>query len=111
MSKAPHVLVIVILSSFLISPVLARPVTSADLYNKKICWNNGFISTYNKDGSFDGNRSGHGTWNLNGDLLTVNADHGSKQYQQRRGHFSQHSEGLEERPEYRILGQLLQLSV
>src|SRR5271170_6590546 len=36
---------------------------------------------------------------------------GSKQYQQRRGHFSQHSEGLEERPEYRILGQLLQLSV
>jgi hypothetical protein len=55
----------------------AAPVTDADLRGKKICWNTGFTSSYNKDGSFDGNRSGHGTWRLNGDLLTVSAEHGS----------------------------------
>jgi hypothetical protein len=54
----------------------AAPVTDADLRGKKICWNTGFTSSYNKDGSFDGNRSGHGTWRLNGDLLTVSAEHG-----------------------------------
>lgn len=58
-------------------PAVADPVTDADLRGKKICWNNGGTSSYNKDGSFDGNRSGHGTWRLNGDVLTVNADHGS----------------------------------
>jgi hypothetical protein len=56
---------------------IAAPVTDADLRGKKICWNTGFTSSYNKDGSFDGNRSGHGTWRLNGDLLTVSAEHGS----------------------------------
>lgn len=56
---------------------IAGPVTDADLRGKKICWNTGFISTYNKDGSFDGNRAGHGTWSLSGDLLTVNAEHSS----------------------------------
>jgi hypothetical protein len=56
----------------------AAPVTDADLRGKKICWNTGFTSSYNKDGSFDGNRSGHGTWRLNGDLLTVSAEHGSE---------------------------------
>jgi hypothetical protein len=55
----------------------AAPVTDADLRGKKICWNTGFTSSYNKDGSFDGNRSGHGTWRLNGDVLTVSAEHGS----------------------------------
>ena len=58
-------------------PALAGPVTDADLRGKKICWNTGYTSSYNKDGSFDGNMSGHGTWSLNGDVLTVNANHGS----------------------------------
>jgi hypothetical protein len=56
---------------------LAGAVTDADLRGKKICWNNGIINSYNKDGSFDGSTVGHGTWRLNGDLITVNAEHGS----------------------------------
>jgi len=64
MSKAPHVLVIVILSSFLISPVLARPVTSADLYNKKICWNNGNVQTYHSGQKFEETYGGAGTWSI-----------------------------------------------
>jgi hypothetical protein len=56
-------------------PAFAGPVTDADIRGKKIGWNTGFISSYNKDGSFDGNRAGHGTWSLNGDVLTVNAEH------------------------------------
>jgi hypothetical protein len=60
-----------------ILPALAGAVTDADLRGKKICWNTGVISTYNKDGSFDGNRAGHGTWSLSGDMLTVNAEHAS----------------------------------
>ena len=39
---------------------IAAPVTDADLRGKKICWNTGFTSSYNKDGSFDGNRSATG---------------------------------------------------
>jgi hypothetical protein len=58
-------------------PALAGPVSDTDLRGKKICWSNGYIGSYNKDGSFDGNRSGHGTWRLAGDVLTVNGDHGS----------------------------------
>ena len=60
-------------------PLPRLPVQSAmgDLRGKKICWNTGLTSSYNKDGSFDGNRSGHGTWRLNGDVLTVSAEHGS----------------------------------
>jgi hypothetical protein len=29
---------------------IAAPVTDADLRGKKICWNTGFTSSYNKDG-------------------------------------------------------------
>jgi hypothetical protein len=49
----------------------ADPVTDADIRGKKICWTTGVTSTYGKDGSFDSNRSGHGTWTLVGDRLTV----------------------------------------
>jgi hypothetical protein len=52
---------------------LADPVTDADFRGKTICWNNGSKATYGKDGSFDSNRSGHGTWSLSGDVLTVSA--------------------------------------
>jgi hypothetical protein len=56
---------------------IAATVTDADLRGKKICWNTGFSSSYGKDGSFAGSTIGHGTWRLNGDLLTVSAEHGS----------------------------------
>jgi hypothetical protein len=50
---------------------IAAAVTDADLRGKKICWNTGIISTFGKDGSIDSNRSGHGTWRLSGDQLTL----------------------------------------
>jgi hypothetical protein len=75
MRKTPIILAAVVSGHSVCA--LAGAVTDADLRGKKICWNTGFTSSYNKDGSFDGNRIGHGTWRLNGDLLTVNAEHGS----------------------------------
>jgi hypothetical protein len=60
---------------------LADPVSDADIRGKKICWTDGIISTYGKDGSFDSNRSGHGTWTLAGDRLTVIAANGAGESQ------------------------------
>jgi hypothetical protein len=79
MSRKSFIFAVVVCGAALAQsvPAVAGGVTDADLRGKKICWNTGFISSYNKDGSFDGNRAGHGTWSLNGDLVTVNAEHGS----------------------------------
>lgn len=79
MLKTSLIITAVMCGVVLISSIaaMADPVSDADLRGKKICWNTGFVSSYNKDGSFDGNRSGHGTWRLNGDVITVNAEHGS----------------------------------
>jgi hypothetical protein len=56
---------------------LANPVTDADLRGKTICWSyGGTRNTYGKDGSFDSNLIGHGTWSLVGDRITENGDHG-----------------------------------
>ena len=114
MSKKSFVVAVVMGGAALAQsvPAVAGAVTDADLRGKKICWNTGFISTYNKDGSFDGNRAGHGTWSLNGDLVTVNAEHGSgaSNISKDGDTFSQHSEGLEERQGHRGVGKVLQLS-
>jgi hypothetical protein len=40
---------------------LAGQVTNSDLAGKKICWNNGAIATYGKDGSLSCSKCGHGT--------------------------------------------------
>ena len=57
---------------------LASPVTDADLRGKTICWSfGGTRITYGKDGSFDSNLLGHGTWSLSGDTLTEHGDHGA----------------------------------
>ena len=56
---------------------LANPVTDADLRGKKICWTTGIVSTYNKDGSYDSNRVGHGNWRLVGDQIMISAEHGA----------------------------------
>ena len=55
---------------------LAGPVTKADLTGKKICWSDGGSPTYGKNGAYDENIFGHGTWRLAGDRLTVVASHG-----------------------------------
>jgi hypothetical protein len=55
----------------------AGPVSDSDLRGKKICWNNGAFTAFGKDGSFDSNRTGHGTWTLTGDLLNIMASNGN----------------------------------
>ena len=75
MRKIPILLVAVVSGHS--ACAFAGAVTDADLRGKKICWNTGFTSSYNKDGSFDGSRIGHGTWRLSGDMLTVSAEHGA----------------------------------
>jgi hypothetical protein len=56
---------------------LAAPVTDADLRGKTVCWSyGGTRNTYGKDGSFDSNLVGHGTWRLVADRLTEDGDHG-----------------------------------
>jgi hypothetical protein len=56
---------------------LAGPVTDADLRGRTVCWSyGGTRNTYGKDGSFDSNLAGHGTWSLVGDRLTEHGDHG-----------------------------------
>jgi hypothetical protein len=47
----------------------AGPVAEADLAGKKICWSNGGVATYGKDGTYESNMNGHGTWRLVGDKL------------------------------------------
>jgi hypothetical protein len=56
---------------------LASAVTDADLRGKTICWSyGGTRNTYGKDGSFDSNLIGHGTWRLVADRLTEDGEHG-----------------------------------
>jgi hypothetical protein len=58
-------------------PALAGPVTDADLRGKTVCWSyGGTRNIYRKDGSFDSNLVGHGTWRLVADRLTEDGDHG-----------------------------------
>jgi hypothetical protein len=76
MSRKSFIVAVVVCGAALAQsiPAVAGGVTDADLRGKKICWNNGNTSTYNKDGSFDSNRVGHGTWRLNGDVVTISAE-------------------------------------
>jgi hypothetical protein len=46
----------------LLSPAIARSVTSADLSGKKICWNNGDVETYYAGGKYNSTGYGDGTW-------------------------------------------------
>jgi hypothetical protein len=51
----------------------AEPVTKADLGGKKICWSDGW-ATYGKNGSFEAQGCGHGTWRLVGDRVQTRAN-------------------------------------
>ena len=73
-----YVLVVLSVAAFALSTaVRAGPVTKADFAGKRICWSNGAVATYGKDGSFDCNRCGDGTWRLVGDALTENSPSGA----------------------------------
>jgi hypothetical protein len=79
MVKTPFIISAVMCGTVLVGSIaaIANPVTDADLRGKKICWNNGAAGSYNKDGSYDSNRIGHGTWRLAGAQLTVIGSNGS----------------------------------
>lgn len=52
----------------------AAPVTSADLAGKKICWNNGSVSSYGAGGSYSNNMTGNGTWSMAGGGVHIHTD-------------------------------------
>jgi len=53
----------------------AAPVNSADLSGKRICWDNGSISSYGPGGKYSNNMSGDGTWSLTAHGLHIHTDH------------------------------------
>jgi hypothetical protein len=48
------------------SPVLARPVTTADLSGKMICWSNGVIQSFEADGKSASSQYADGAWSIGG---------------------------------------------
>ncbi len=52
----------------------AAPVTSADLSGKKICWNNGSVSSYGAGGKYSNNMTGNGTWSMAGGGVHIHTD-------------------------------------
>ena len=51
-------------SVLLLSTAIARPVTTADLLGKKICWANGNTVTYLPGGKQISTMGGEGTWRV-----------------------------------------------
>jgi hypothetical protein len=60
-----------------VSAALAAPVTAADLTGKKICWDNGNVSTFLPGGKFSSNRSGNGTWAMTAGGVETHTEHWS----------------------------------
>ena len=54
----------------------AASATRADIAGKTICQDNGVTVTYFANGSAVSNRFGKGSWMLNGNMLTLNAESG-----------------------------------
>ncbi|MGB7100908.1 MAG: hypothetical protein WBD95_19365 [Xanthobacteraceae bacterium] len=63
-----------VLSLALLSMANAAPVTSADLSGKKICWNNGSVSSYARGGRYSNNMTGDGTWSMAGGGVHIHTD-------------------------------------
>jgi hypothetical protein len=64
-------------SFLLLSAAIARPVTSADLSGKKICWNDGNIDTYFPGGKISSRKGGDGNWRVTTIGLQVSGAYGS----------------------------------
>jgi hypothetical protein len=58
----------------LFSGAYAAGVTAADLSGKKICWNNGSVSSYGPGGKYSNNMTGNGTWSMTGGGLHIHTD-------------------------------------
>jgi hypothetical protein len=63
-----------VLSIALLSVAFAAPVTSGDLAGKKICWNNGSVSSYGAGGKYSNNMTGNGTWSMTGGGVHIHTD-------------------------------------
>jgi len=63
-----------LLSLAFFSSALAAPVTSADLSDKKICWDNGSASSYGRGGKYSNNMSGGGTWSVTAGGVHIHTD-------------------------------------
>jgi hypothetical protein len=51
-------------SLLLLSTAIARPVTTADLSGKTICWDGGFVKTFYPGGKSSETGYGEGTWRV-----------------------------------------------
>jgi len=65
-----------VLASVLLSPVTAEMATTADLSGKKICWDNGNISSFFADGKYSSPVLGNGTWSASSKGVEIHADAG-----------------------------------
>jgi len=62
------------LSLPLASPVLAAPVSKADLAGKKFCWNDGGTENYYADGRYSSTHDGEGTWAITDKGVQINSN-------------------------------------
>ena len=58
-------------------PASAAQATTADLSGKKICWENGLVSTYFPGGKYYSTIAGNGTWRVTSIGIEVHAEHWS----------------------------------
>ncbi len=63
-----------VLSLASLSGANAAPISSADLSGKKICWNNGSVSSYGRGGKYSNNMTGDGTWSMAGGGVHIHTD-------------------------------------
>jgi hypothetical protein len=63
-----------VLSFAFLSVALAAPVSSADLSGKKICWDNGSVSSYGPGGKYSNNMSGEGSWAVTAGGVHIHTD-------------------------------------
>ena len=59
------------------APALAAQATAADLSGKKICWDNGLVSTYFPGGKYYSTLAGNGTWRATSAGIEIHAEHWS----------------------------------
>jgi len=57
------------------APALATEATTADLSGKKICWDNGLVSTYFPGGKYYSTLAGNGTWRATSAGIEIHAEH------------------------------------
>jgi hypothetical protein len=62
------------LSLALVGGAMARPATMKDLAGRTICYNTGEKATYFRDGKYESNTIGKGTWKVTGAGVQLTAE-------------------------------------